>query len=79
MTKTEREKIREAIDLLMGDDCLVQEAVAILGPMCGVRNAYLDLPDDMHTVTIKELVRRPNQPWKEPPRKSTAPTGGGRK
>ena len=70
MTKTERVKIRRAIGHLMGDECEIAEAMAILGPMCGLRLAINDYLESFKPVAVAEVAKRPNTFMVAPRRKN---------
>jgi len=64
--KTEKAKIREAIRLLMGEECQVLEAVSILGSMVGIKIPAMEIlkRDDFRVLTLKEVACRPNAPFR---------------
>ncbi len=64
MTKREREQVRKAIDLLMGDECLIAEAMAILGPMVGMDYPAARIIEEAKAVDFREFAHGPNQTFR---------------
>jgi hypothetical protein len=62
MTAKERAKIRKAIDLLMDENCLMLEALTLLGSMCGVIFPASQILSDKSARRMdpRELAGRPN-------------------
>lgn len=63
MTKGERANIRKAIKLLMGDECQLAEALAILGPMVGLVYAPSEV-GELRNVSPAVIAARPNQAFR---------------
>ena len=61
MTRKDKEKVREAIALLMGEECQCIEAVTILGALVGVRPCAADVLEGGSTLLDpRTLAARPN-------------------
>ena len=70
MTAKEKTKVLKAIDLLMGDECQMLEAMTLLGSMVGIRpTAAFLLEGGLKSMDIRTLAAAPNRAFSYTPPK----------